>query len=127
MKNAPGPSQRQLRVGEQIKHVLADIFARGHFTDPVLIDNAARVTVTEVRASPDLKYATAYVMTLNGEQMEEVLHALNIVAPHLQKDISKQTQLKFTPKLSFKKDETFDQALHLENIINNLKYSDQEE
>lgn len=120
------PSQRQLRVGEQIKHVLAETLVRGHFNDPVLIDNASSVTVTEVRVSPDLKYAVAYVMALGGEKMDEILPALNASAVPFQKEINRGTQLKFTPRLSFKKDETFDKASHLEDIIRGIQYSDQE-
>lgn len=127
MKNSINqPSQRQLRVAEQIKHVLADALMRGHFQDPLLMDSASRVTVTEVRVSPDLKYATAYVISLGGADMEVILPALNDETHSLQKEINRQTQLKFTPKLSFRMDETFDKAMRLESIINNIKYSDQE-
>lgn len=120
------PSQRMLRVGEQIKHVLAESLARGHFYDPLLMDHAATITVTEVRVSPDLKHATAYCISLGGQLMDQLLPALNEEAFNFQKEINRQTQLKFTPKLQFRKDETFDKAQRLEGIINNLKYSDQE-
>lgn len=120
------PSQRMLRVGEQIKHVLAQSLARGHFFQPILIEQAATVTVTEVRVSPDLKHATAYVMSLGGLKMDEILPALNEEAFNFQKEIGRQTQLKFTPKLQFRKDETFDKAQRLDSLINNIKYSDQE-
>ena len=120
------PSQRMLRVGEQIKHVIAQALARGHFYEPVLMDKASSITVTEVRVSPDLKHATAYVMSLGGQAMDEILPALNEEAFNFQKEINKQTQLKFTPKLQFRKDETFDKATKLEGIISNIKYSDQE-
>ncbi len=123
---ASEPSQRMLRVGEQIKHVLADALARGHFHDPVLMDYASTVTVTEVRVSPDLKHATAYVISLGGQQMEKLLPALNDEAFNFQKEINRQTQLKFTPKLQFRSDDTFDKAMRLDSIINNIKYSDQE-
>lgn len=116
-----------LRVSEQIKHVLADALMRGHFHNPLLIDAGSRVTVTEVRVSPDLKHATAYVISLGGTGMEEILGALNEETYALQKEINRQTQLKFTPKLQFRFDETFDKAQRLEGIINNIKYSDQEE
>lgn len=115
-----------LRVGEQIKHVIAAALSRGHFYDPVLIENAAAVTVTEVRVSPDLKHATAYVMSLGGQKMDEILPALNEEAFNFQKEINKQTQLKFTPKLQFRKDDTFDKATRLEGLISNIKYSEQE-
>jgi len=120
------PSQRMLRVGEQIRHVLAEALARGHFQEPVLMDYASSVTVTEVRVSPDLKHATAYVLSLGGQKMDEILPALNNEAHGFQKEINRQTQLKFTPKLQFRKDETFDKATRLDSIISNIKYSDQE-
>lgn len=119
------PSQRMLRVGEQIKHVIAETLARGHFHEPVLLD--AGVTVTEVRVSPDLKHAYAYVLSLGGRNMEDVLPALNNEAHYFQKEINRGTQLKFTPKLIFRRDESFDKATHLEGIIRNIEYSDQEE
>jgi ribosome-binding factor A len=120
------PSQRMLRVAEQIKEVLAQSLLRGHFHDPVLLDAAASVTVTEVRVSPDLKYATAYVISLGGKNMEEILPALNEEAYGFQKEINRQTQLKFTPKLQFRMDDTFDKVSRLEGIMHNLKYSEQE-
>ncbi len=115
-----------LRVSEQIKHVLAESLARGHFHDPVLIDQAASVTVTEVRVTPDLKHATAYVIALGGQNMQTILPALNGEAHTFQKEVNRQTQLKFTPKLQFRNDDTFDKAQRLDSIINNLKYTDQE-
>lgn len=127
MKNSTTqPSQRMLRVAEQIKHVLAESLMRGHFHNPVLLNAAASVTVTEVRVSPDLKHATAYVISLGGANMEEILPALNEESFALQKEINRQTQLKFTPKLQFRKDDSFDNAQRLEGIISTIKYSEQE-
>jgi ribosome-binding factor A len=121
------PSQRMLRVAEQIKHVLAEALTRGHFHNPVLLDAAASVTVTEVRVSPDLKHATAYVISLGGSNMDLILPALNDETYALQKEINRQTQLKFTPKLQFRMDDTFDKVSRLEGIIHKIKYSDQNE
>ena len=118
------PSQRMLRVAEQIKEVIAQTLSRGHFHNPVLMDTG--VTVTEVRVSPDLKHATAYVISLGGKNMDEVLPALNDEAHGFQKEINRQTQLKFTPKLQFRLDDTFDKVTRLEGIMHNIKYSDQE-
>lgn len=120
------PSQRMLRVAEQIKHVLAQSLTRGHFHNPLLMDAASSVTVTEVRVSPDLKHATAYVISLGGMNMEEILPALNDETHALQKEINRQTQLKFTPKLQFRMDDTFDKALRIDSILNTIKYSEQE-
>ena len=126
MKNSTNqPSQRQLRVAEQIKHVLAETLTRGHFHSTPLM-NANAVTVTEVRVSPDLKHATAYVISLGGADMDSILPALNEETHTFQKEINRQTQLKFTPKLQFRKDDLFDQTQRLENIFSNIKYSDQE-
>ena len=118
-----GPSQRQLRVGEQIRHIVAETLLRGHFHDPVLLD-AGKVTVTEVRVAPDLKHATAYVLSLGGMNMDDILPALNNVAAYFQGEINRKTDLKFTPKLRFVIDDTFDKVQKLDSILNNLKYSE---
>lgn len=119
------PSQRQLRVAEQIKHVLAETFSRGDFHAEEL-RHVSLLTVTEVRISPDLKHATAYVIAHGGADLEIILPALNEEAHALQKEINRQTQLKFTPKLQFRKDDVFDKAQRLEGIFSTIKYSDQE-
>lgn len=124
--NKLGPSQRQLRVGEQIRHIMAETLARGHFHDEQLIEKASIVTVTEVRPTPDLKQATAYVIALGGGAMEDILPALNNDAAIFQKDINTKSNLKFTPRVRFKHDVSFDKAQKLENILNNIEYSDQE-
>lgn len=119
------PSQRQLRVAEQIRHIIGETLLRGDFYDPALAD-AAKVTVTEVRISPDLKHATAFVISLGGEGMETLIPALNEAAPVFQKSIGKQAELKFTPKVQFRIDGSFDNAQRLEGILSTLKYSEQE-
>ncbi len=122
-----GPSQRQLRVGEQIRHIMAETLQRGHFHDKALIDLAANITVTEVRTSPDLKQATAYVISLGGQAMDVLLPALNNNANIFQKDINAKANLKFTPKVRFKEDESFEAVQKLDSILSNIKYSEQEE
>lgn len=122
-----GPSQRQLRVGEQIRHIIAETLQRGHFHDEVLIDAAAAVTVTEVRPSPDLKNATAYVISLGGQEMDEILPALNNSAAAFQKDINAKANLKFTPRIKFKLDTSYENVQKLDEILNNIHYSDQEQ
>ena len=121
-QNAPsaGPSQRQLRVGEQLRHVIAETMQRGHFHDPLLVDAAPLVTVSEVRVSPDLKNATAYVMALGGSNMDEILPALNDVAAYFQKEVSRQLDLKFTPRIRFVTDRSFDEGNKIDNILKNL-------
>jgi ribosome-binding factor A len=121
------PSQRQLRVAEQIKEVLAESFLRGHFQSKELVLNAAAITVTEVRISPDLKHATAYVIAHGDNDIEVLLKALNDEAFGMQREINRQTQLKFTPKLQFRRDDIFDKTQRLDSIFSNLKYSDQGE
>lgn len=124
--NNQGPSQRQLRVGEQIRHIIAETLARGHFNDAILIDIAGGVTVTEVRPSPDLKQATAFVISLGGADMENILPALNKEAYVFQKDINAKANLKFTPKVRFKIDTSFESVQKLDALLSNIKYSDQE-
>lgn len=119
--NAPsGPSQRQLRVGEQLRHTIADVLRKGKFDDLSLIDASHNVTVTEVQVSPDMKYATAYVMTLGGADMEEILPALNESAFVFQKEIGKQIKMKFTPRIKFLADGSFDQAQKINGLLRNL-------
>lgn len=119
------PSQRQLRVAEQIRHIIGETLLRGDFYDPALSD-AGKVTVTEVRISPDLKHATAYVIPLGGAGMDGLIPALNEAAPVFQKEIGKQAGLKFTPRVQFRIDDSFDNAQRLEGILNKLKYSQEE-
>ncbi len=115
-----GPSQRQLRVGEQIRHAIIETLQKGKFDDAVLFDISHTVTVSEVRTSPDLKNATAYVMTLGGAKMEEVLPALNEAAFTFQKDIGRKLQLKFTPRIRFVMDKSFDEAQKINSILSEL-------
>lgn len=114
--SSKGPSQRQLRVGEQIRHILAETMQRGHFHTEALMD-AARITVAEVRVSPDLKQAKAYVMSLGGDDMDEILPALNDEAHVFQKDINRHSNLKFTPKVRFVRDESFDEAQRIDELL----------
>jgi len=103
---ASGPSQRQLRVGELLRRTLADILTRGDVHDPEL--NRIPITVSEVRASPDLKIATAYVMPLGGREQETALAALRRNKAELRHLVSREMTLKYAPDLRFKLDETFD-------------------
>ena len=104
--NGPGPSQRQLRVGELIRRTLSDVLARGDIHDPEL--NRVSVTVGEVSASPDLKVATAYVCPLGGQGGENLIALLAKNKSEIRRAISKELTLKFTPDLRFRLDETFD-------------------
>ncbi|UYV37166.1 30S ribosome-binding factor RbfA [Rhodobacteraceae bacterium D3-12] len=105
--DGPGPSQRQLRVGELIRRRLAEVLARGDVHDPEL--NRMSITVGEVRTSPDLKIATAYVLPLGGEGKEDVLKLLSRNRGELRRMMGKSLGLKYTPDLRFRLDETYDQ------------------
>ena len=122
MQHTPhGPSQRQLRVGEQIKHLIAETLSRGHFHTEELFRLAQNVTVTEVRISPDLKNATAYVIALGGKNMSDVLPALNEEAYAFQKEIGHKLKLRFTPRVRFVEDQSFEKATRIETILHELK------
>ena len=120
MNYSDGPSQRQLRVGEQLRHVISETLQRGHFDDEILLNDAHNVTVSEVRISPDLKKATAYVITLGGKDMDTILPALNEAAAYFQKEISHKLTLKFTPRVSFAVDFSFEEAQRIERILDSL-------
>lgn len=104
--DGPGPSQRQLRVGELIRRTLSEVLARGDIHDPDL--NRLSITVGEVTTSPDLRIATAYVLPLGGTGQEDVLQLLARNRGELRRVIGKKVGLKFTPDLRFRIDETFD-------------------
>lgn len=109
------PSQRQLRVGEELRHALAEIIARGDLRDPGL--SGASVTVTEVRASPDLRHAVVFVVPLGGGGGEAVLAGLRRAAPYLQNRIARLVRLKFAPRLTFHADTSFDYAEKIDNLL----------
>ncbi|WP_272009006.1 30S ribosome-binding factor RbfA [Roseovarius sp. ZX-A-9] len=105
--DGPGPSQRQLRVGELIRRALSDVLARGDVHDPDL--NRLSVTVGEVRMSADLKIATAYVLPLGGKGQDEIVELLARNKGELRHVIGKKLALKYAPDLRFRLDTTFDQ------------------
>ncbi|MFC5358500.1 30S ribosome-binding factor RbfA [Azospirillum himalayense] len=109
------PSQRQLRVGEEIRHALAELFRRGDFHDPELAE--LNVTVTEVRISPDLRNATAFVTPLGGGPMDETLSALRRAAPFLRGQVARAINLRHAPTLSFEADTSFDYAGRIDDIL----------
>jgi ribosome-binding factor A len=109
------PSQRQLRVGEELRHALARLLQRGELRDPALQDVA--VTVTEVRMSPDLKSATAYVMPLAGRQRAEVIAGLARSAGYLRGQLAREVPLRFSPTLSFALDTSFDHASRINELL----------
>ena len=108
-------SQRQQRVAEEIRHVLANIIQRGELKDPQLMDLS--VTVSEVRVSPDLKNATAFIAPLGGGSSEELATAMNRAAPFIRMRLGKKLSLKYLPKVIFEADKSFDYAQKIESIL----------
>jgi ribosome-binding factor A len=113
--NTPGGSQRALRVGELIRHALADMLTRGDVHDPVLEGHL--VTIPEVRMSADLRLATIYVMPLGGRDIEAVLEALERNKRYLRGEIARHVNLKFAPDIRFHADERFDEAERIEKLL----------
>ncbi len=114
--SSAGPSQRQLRVGELIRRTLADVLNRGDIHDPDL--NRLSITVSEVRTTPDLKVATAFVLPLGGDKREEALGALRRNKGELRRAVSKQMTLKFSPDLKFVLDDSFDRMDDTRRLLN---------
>ena len=117
--NTKGPSVRTLRVGEQVRHALSDVLMRGEVHDPVLASHM--VSVTEVRMSPDLRHATAFVKPLLGKDEDEVLKALRTNTAFLQREVASSVKLRFAPKLKFIADESFDEGGHIDTLLRQPK------
>lgn len=116
-KTSTGPSQRQLKVGEQIRHIISEILTRSDFHSPVLAK--AHVCIGEVRMSPDLRHGRAYVTSIMGENMAEATKVLNENEYQIRKVLSKELTMKFLPRIRFVEDESFYEA----NKINSLLVS----
>jgi ribosome-binding factor A len=114
-----GPSQRQLRVGELIRHALAAMLQRGDIHDDVLAAHV--VTVSEVRMAPDLRLATIYIMPLGGKDLQPVLEALDRNRKFIRGEIAHTVNLKFAPEIRFLPDETFDDAKRIDDIFRSPK------
>jgi ribosome-binding factor A len=114
-----GPSQRQQRVAELVRHALAEVLSRGDIQDPVLTSHV--VTVPEVRMSPDLKLATAYIMPLGGQDERPVIDALDRNKRVLRHEVARRVNLKFAPDLRFRRDETFDEASRIDALLRTEK------
>jgi ribosome-binding factor A len=109
------PTQRQLRVAEEIRHVLAGVFARGEIRDPDLAD--VLITVTEVRIGPDLKHATAFVTRLGRSDIGEKLPALRRAAPFLRAQLARALRLRYAPEVHFQADTSIDNAMHIDSLL----------
>lgn len=114
-KNSRGPTQRQLRVGELVRHKLAEMLARGEIYDDVLASHV--VTITEVRMAPDLRLATAYVMPLGGKDTEIVLVALNRNSKFIRGEIAQAVDLRVAPEVRFREDETFEEVTRIDRLL----------
>ncbi|MCB1441669.1 MAG: 30S ribosome-binding factor RbfA [Methyloceanibacter sp.] len=114
-KGARAPSQRQLKVGELIRHALAEIFSRGDVMDDVIARHS--LTVPEVRMSPDLKIATCYVMPLGGGEANEVIKHLEQHKRFLRGEVAKRVDLKFMPELRFREDTTFEASSRIDALL----------
>ena len=110
-----GGSQRQLRVGELIRHELAAMLSRGDVHDPVI--ETHMITVPEVRMSPDLRLATIYIMPLGGRDEKDVIEALDRNKRYMRGEIARRVNLKFAPEIRFRIDERFDEAERIEKLL----------
>jgi ribosome-binding factor A len=113
--NAQGASQRQLRVGELIRHAMADMLTRGDVHDPVL--ETHMITIPEVAVTADLRLATIYVMPLGGKDTQPVLEALERNKKFLRGEIAHRVNLKFAPDIRFRIDESFDEAERIDKLL----------
>jgi ribosome-binding factor A len=112
---AAGPSQRQLRVGEELRHALVEILRDNHARDPEL--QHVNLTVSEVRVSPDLGNATAFVMPLGGEHAAETIAALNRASAFFRTELAQKVQLRHAPRIGFILDESFNYAARIEGLL----------
>ena len=114
-RSSAGPSQRQLRVGELIRHALAEMFSRAEIHDPTI--ESHMITIPEVAMTADLRLATVYVMPLGGRDVKPVLEALERNKKFLRGEIARRINLKFAPDIRFRFDERFDEAERIEKIL----------
>ena len=110
-----GPSQRQLRVGELIRHAIAQMLARGEIRDEILLKRA--ITIPEVRLSADLRLADIYVLPLGGEGVDSVLAALNRNRRYIRGELARAVNLKFAPEIRFMADDTFEEARRIDELL----------
>ena len=114
-KGARAPSQRQLKVGELIRHALAESFSRGEIVDEVL--NRHSLTVPEVRMTPNLKLATAYVLTLGGDEASEAVEHLNKHKRFLRGEVAKRVNMRYMPEIRFKVDTSFEASARIDELL----------
>ena len=114
-KSSAPAGQRQLRVGEEMRHALSEILREHHLDDPDLHDKI--ITVTEVRISPDLRNATAFVVPLGGSDADKIVQALNRAAGYFRGELGRAVKMQFTPTIRFRADETFEEASRIERLL----------
>jgi len=115
--NNEGRSVRVLRVGEQVRHALSDVLMRGDVHDDVLTKHS--ISITEVRMSPDLRHATAFVKTLGEADEAVILKALRTNTAYLQSEVARRVNARFAAKLKFLSDESFDEGTHIDQLLRN--------
>lgn len=120
--SAKAPSQRQQRVAEEIRHILSVILLRGDFSRRGL--SLGSITLTHVHASPDLKHAKVFVMPLGGGDASEILLHLNQMAGEIRYSLAKSLTMKYVPALKFYSDDTFEQATHIDQLIDHAMFRD---
>jgi len=114
-----GPSLRQLRVGEELRHAMVWVMGHAHLADPGLAD--ANITITEVKVSPDLKNATVFVTPLGGQDLHTTVEALNRAAGYLRGQLGRGLTLRYTPRLGFAADHSFDHAVRVQELLDRPK------
>ncbi len=114
-----GLNQRQLRVGERLRHVLSDLFMRGVVHDPVIADTP--LTISEVRVTRDLRQATVYLVELGGALSDDVKAALERATPFLRGEVARQSNLKYAPNLTFRADETFAESARIDALLDEAR------
>jgi ribosome-binding factor A len=112
---ATGPSQRMLRVGEMMRHALAEMLTRGDIHDDVLASHV--ITISEVRMSPDLKLGTVFVMPLGGQDVEPVLEALDQNRRLIRSELARAVNLKFAPDIRFREDKSFEDSFRIDRLL----------
>ncbi|MBA2126386.1 30S ribosome-binding factor RbfA [Hyphomicrobium methylovorum] len=117
--SAKAPSQRMLRIGELIRHKMAEMLSRGEIHDDVLAGHV--ITISEVRVSPDLKLATAYVMPLGGTDIGPVVEALTRNRKYIRAEVAHTLNLRYAPDIRFREDETFEEATRIDRLLDSPK------
>ena len=117
--SAKGPSQRMLRIGELIRHKIAEMLTRGDIHDDVIAGHS--ITIPEVRISPDMKIATVYVMPLGGKDIKPVIDALTRHKKYIRTQVAQTLNLRYAPDLRFREDETFEEATRIDRLLDSPK------